>query len=86
MGINGTSTKTKSGHHPLFGLGKADAKLKDGGCYAVDIIIITLVAIAMLVEVAMALTKWPCEKITTGQHLSLYGQSSGEMSSEIKTH
>ena len=53
MGINGTSTKTK-GQHPLFGLGKADAKLKRDGCYAVDIMI-TLVAIAKLVEVAMAL-------------------------------
>ena len=53
MGINGTSTKTK-GHHPLFGLGKADAKLKRDGCYAVDIMI-TLVAIAKIVEVAVAL-------------------------------
>lgn len=48
MGINGTSTKTK-GQHPLFGLGKADAKLKRDGCYAVDIMI-TLVAIAKLGE------------------------------------
>ena len=29
---------------------------------------------------------WPCEKITTGRYLSLYGQSSGEMSSEIQKH
>ena len=54
MGIKGTSSTMHNGHHPLFGPGTADAKLKDGRCYAVDIMI-TLVAIAKLGEVALAL-------------------------------
>ena len=53
MGIQGTSAK-KDQPHPLFGLGNANADLKDRGWYALDIMI-TLVAIAKLPTVASAL-------------------------------